>query len=176
MRRVVVSGLGAITPLGASIQHTWRALIAGKSGIVNVPRGERWDELPCRVGGIVPTPLENPSSTGDIDTSNGSGISGNIQKKGREGDGLWRPNDWLEKGDERRMARFTQYAVAAAEMAMADAGWKPERGSIGAEMTGVAVGSGIGNFEEVVNTSVAYDKGVSAALPHIPIPISLLHI
>jgi 3-oxoacyl-[acyl-carrier-protein] synthase II len=58
------------------------------------------------------------------------------------------------------MAKFTQYAVAATEMALRDAGWKP-RGKEECEMTGVCLGSGIGNFDEVVNTSLAYESGVS---------------
>jgi 3-oxoacyl-[acyl-carrier-protein] synthase II len=138
MRRVVVTGLGAITPLGVGVGHTWNRLLAGNSGIVSVselPPRSRWAELPSRVAGLVPL---------------GNAVVGK-----------WQASDWIDKSDERRMARFTQYAVAATEMALSDAGWRPtaceER-----EMTGVCLGSGIGNFDEAVDTSLAYDTWVSS--------------
>jgi 3-oxoacyl-[acyl-carrier-protein] synthase II len=137
MRRVVVTGLGAITPLGVGIQRTWNRLLASESGIVSVANFEpaaRWRELPSTVAGIVP--------------------------RGSKDDGRWQASDWLEKGEERRMAQFTQYAIAATEMALGDAGWKPNRQE-DKEATGVCLGSGIGNLEELYNTSLAYDKSVS---------------
>jgi 3-oxoacyl-[acyl-carrier-protein] synthase II len=137
MRRVVVTGLGAITPLGVGIRRTWTRLLASESGIVSVANFEpaaRWRELPSTVAGIVP--------------------------RGSKNDGKWQASDWLEKGEERRMAQFTQYAIAATEMALEDAGWKPNKQE-DKEATGVCLGSGIGNLEELYNTSLAYDKAVS---------------
>jgi 3-oxoacyl-[acyl-carrier-protein] synthase II len=137
MRRVVVTGLGAITPLGVGIRRTWNRLLASESGIVSVANFEpaaRWRELPSTVAGIVP--------------------------RGSKDDGKWQASDWLEKGEERRMAQFTQYAIAATEMALGDAGWKPHTQE-DKEATGVCLGSGIGNLEELYNTSLAYDKAVS---------------
>ena len=137
MRRVVVTGLGAITPLGVGIRRTWNRLLASESGIVSVANFEpagRWRELPSTVAGIVP--------------------------RGSKDDGRWQASDWLEKGEERRMAQFTQYAIAATEMALGDAGWKPNRQE-DKEATGACLGSGIGNLEELYNTSLAYDKSVS---------------
>jgi 3-oxoacyl-[acyl-carrier-protein] synthase II len=137
MRRVVVTGLGAITPLGVGVRQTWSRLLAGQSGIVSVadfePR-ERWQTLPSTVAGIIP--------------------------HGEREDHGWNPLDWLSKGEERRMARFTQYAIAATEMALQDAGWRP-KGEKEQEMTGVCLGSGIGNLQEMYETSVAYEKSVS---------------
>ncbi|TVY83459.1 3-oxoacyl-[acyl-carrier-protein] synthase [Lachnellula suecica] len=134
MRRVVVTGLGAITPLGVGIRRTWTRLLAGDCGIVSVANFEpsaRWKELPSTVAGMVP--------------------------RGRKEDGGWQASDWVEKGEERRMANFTQYAIAATEMALADSGWRPHRQQ-DKEMTGVCLGSGIGNLEELYNTSIAYQK------------------
>ncbi|TVY39243.1 putative 3-oxoacyl-[acyl-carrier-protein] synthase, mitochondrial [Lachnellula subtilissima] len=134
MRRVVVTGLGAITPLGVGIRRTWTRLLASDCGIVSVANLEpsaRWKELPSTVAGLVP--------------------------HGRREEGKWQALDWLDKGEERRMAKFTQYAVAATEMALEDAGWKPQSQE-DKEMTGVCLGSGIGNLEELYNTSIAYDK------------------
>jgi 3-oxoacyl-[acyl-carrier-protein] synthase II len=137
MRRVVVTGLGAITPLGVGIRQTWKRLLASESGIVSVVHLEpapRWRELPSTVAGLVP--------------------------QGSRVEGKWQASDWLEKGDERRMAKFTQFAIAATEMALVDAGWRPHTQE-DKEMTGVCLGSGIGNLEELYNTSLAYDKTVS---------------
>lgn len=137
MRRVVVTGLGAITPLGVGVRRTWNRLLAGDSGIVSTAKfgpSPQWRELPSTVAGIVP--------------------------EGSKGEGKWQVSDWLNKGDERRMAKFTQYAIAATEMALEDAGWRPTKQE-DKEATGVCLGSGIGNLEELYTTSVAYDKTVS---------------
>lgn len=137
MRRVVVTGLGAVTPLAVGIRRTWSRLIAGDSGIINVSGIEptaAWQELPSKVAGVVP--------------------------EGSKEQGKWTASDWLEKGEERRLAKFTQYALAATQMALDDAGWRPET-QADREMVGVCLGSGIGNFDEAYQTSLAYDKGVS---------------
>jgi len=137
MRRVVVTGLGAITPLGVGIRRTWSRLLASECGIVSTSHLEpstRWRELPSQVAGIVPM--------------------------GSKEEGKWQASDWLRKGDERRMPKFTQYAIAATEMAFQDAGWRPSTQEE-KEMTGVCLGSGIGNLDELYSTSVVYDKAVS---------------
>ena len=137
MRRVVVTGLGAITPLGVGVRHTWNRLLASHSGIVSASHLQpqaRWVELPSRVAGLVPT--------------------GSISQA------KWQASDWIEKGEERRMAKFTQYAVAATEMALQDAGWRPGTPEE-CEMAGVCLGSGIGNLDDLVDTSLAYHNEVS---------------
>ncbi|CAG8975629.1 hypothetical protein HYALB_00008388 [Hymenoscyphus albidus] len=134
MRRVVVTGLGAITPLGVGVRQTWTQLLAGHCGIRSIADFEpqaQWRQLPSTVAGVVP--------------------------HGKREDGGWQSSDWLAQGEERRMARFTQYAVAATEMALNDAGWRP-RSQEDKETTGVCLGSGIGNLEELYNTSVAYGQ------------------
>jgi 3-oxoacyl-[acyl-carrier-protein] synthase II len=144
MRRVVVTGLGAITPLGVGIRQTWKRLLASECGIVSVADFEpsqRWRELPSTVAGIVAS--------------------------GGKDEGKWQASDWLDKGEERRMARFTQFAVAATEMAMTDAGWRPHKQE-DKEATGVCLGSGIGNLEELYNSSVIYERDVSLVGKHHP--------
>lgn len=137
MRRVVVTGLGAVTPLGIGARHTWNRLLGSHNGIVSVsilqPRSQ-WAELPSRVAGLVPT--------------------------GSASEGKWQASDWIGKGEERRMAKFAQYAIAATEMALQDAGWKPKTQEE-CEMVGVCLGSGIGNLDDLVETSLAYHSGVS---------------
>jgi 3-oxoacyl-[acyl-carrier-protein] synthase II len=149
MRRVVVTGLGAITPLGVGIRRTWQRLLASESGLVSVAgRGRdaveqaQWRDLTSTVAGLVPS-ASSPSTS---------------ETQGSD-DGVWRPSDWLDASDQRRMSTFAQYAVAAAEMALRDAGWRPTREDE-YEMTGVCLGSGIGNLDDFYATSVAFDRGV----------------
>jgi 3-oxoacyl-[acyl-carrier-protein] synthase II len=143
MRRVVVTGLGAITPLGLGIRRTWTRLIAGESGIVSVAEREprqRWRELTCTVAGVVP------------------------QGAGGRAHGVWRADDWLSAAEQRRMSLFTQYAIAASDMALEDAGWNASRLE-DQEATGVCLGSGIGNLEEMYETSLSHSRDVSLSTP-----------
>jgi 3-oxoacyl-[acyl-carrier-protein] synthase II len=137
MRRVVVTGVGAITPLGVGVQATWARLIAGHSGITSVAAFEptaKWKNLTSTVAGIVP--------------------------KGGDAEHAWRPLEWMDAGEQRRMSTFAQYALAAAKQALDHAGWMPtSRHDL--EATGVCIGSGIGNLDEIYSTSLAYEKDVS---------------
>ncbi|KAJ1335425.1 beta-ketoacyl-ACP synthase II [Microdochium nivale] len=139
MRRVVVTGLGAVTPLGVGVKQTWARLLAAESGIVSVAHWEpqkRWKDLTSTVAGVVPK--ANPSASG-------------------RGEGLWNASDWLTVTDQRRMSLFSQYAAAAADMALDDASWKPTRQE-DLEATGVCIGSGIGNLEELYDTALAFEE------------------
>ncbi|OTA91583.1 hypothetical protein M434DRAFT_397104 [Hypoxylon sp. CO27-5] len=152
MRRVVVTGLGAITPLGVGVRQSWSRLIAGHSGIVSVANFEpqkRWRELTSTVAGIVP--------------------------KSATCEGHWRPDDWLSATDQRRMSTFTQYAIAATEMALEDASWKPHRQE-DLESTGVCLGSGIGNLDELYTTSVTYEKDGYKKVSPLFVPKILINL
>lgn len=143
-----MTGLGAISPLGVGAQRTWQRLLASRSGIVDVSAVEpqsRWKGLPTTVAGVVP-----------------SGSAGKT-------DGKWDPSDWLDAGEQRRMSKFAQYAVAATSMALEHAGWDPSS-EADLEATGVCLGSGIGNLDEMYSTSVAFDKDVSLAFWNLPRP------
>ncbi|KAK1963515.1 3-oxoacyl-synth [Colletotrichum sublineola] len=134
MRRVVVTGLGAISPFGVGVRSTWNRLLAGQSAITSVANLEpqaRWKGLNSTVAGVVPSHGSDPDH--------------------------WRPGDWLDATEQRRMSRFAQYAVACAEMAMKDAGWQPSCQD-DQEATGVCLGSGIGNLEEIYETSLAFNQ------------------
>ncbi|PHH64652.1 hypothetical protein CDD81_4093 [Ophiocordyceps australis] len=131
MRRVVVTGLGAITPLGCRVGTTWTRLLAGRCAITSVCERkpeERWRELTSTVAGVVPR---------------GSG------------EGQWRADDWLSASEQRRMATFVQYAVAASSMALEDAGWQPSDQEE-CEATGVCLGSGIGSLQDLYETSLTH--------------------
>lgn len=135
MRRVVVTGLGAITPLGVGVERTWTRLVAGESGlrsVIGLEPKDRWNELTSTVAGIVP--------------------------KEHEPNG-WRAADWVSPPDQRRQSLFAQYAIAASDMALKDAGWEPKKLE-DLEATGVCIGSGIGNLDEVYNTSVDHHRDV----------------
>ncbi|KAM3081615.1 Mitochondrial beta-keto-acyl synthase [Clarireedia jacksonii] len=153
MRRVVVTGLGAITPLGVGTILTWNRLLASHCGIANLSNIEptaRWKPLPSKVAGIVPT--------------------------GSKEEGKWQASDWLSEGDERRMARFTQYAIAATEMALDDAGWRPQIQEE-KEYTGVCLGSGIGNLEILtLNDTKGYKKVSPLFVPKLLINLAAGHI
>lgn len=150
MRRVVVTGLGAITPLAAGIRKTWQRLLDSSCGIVSTSSlGTPFETLPSRVAGLVP--------------------SGNLN------DGRWQAKDWLRTSEERQMALFAQYAVAAAQEALDDAGWQPSAVK-DLEATGVAIGSGIGNLDEAYNTSVAFHEGGYRKVSPLFVPKLLINL
>ncbi|GAO50287.1 putative beta-ketoacyl synthase [Saitoella complicata NRRL Y-17804] len=152
MRRVVVTGLGLVTPLGVGVQHAWKRLLAGESGVVSLigRNGDpRFAELPSTVGAVVP--------------------------QGNANEGGWNAIEWIEKGDDRRMANFTQYAIGAAEQALRDAEWKPTLDEQ-KERTGVCVGSGIGAFDDTVNATAAYEKGGYRKVSPLLVPRILINM
>ncbi|KAI5465572.1 thiolase-like protein [Mariannaea sp. PMI_226] len=151
MRRVVVTGLGAITPLGVGIRRSWTRLLAGDSGISSVRDLEpqdRWRELTSTVAGLVPS---------------------------GEGEGRWRASDWLSASDQRRMSKFTQYAVAASSMAIKDAEWYPSSQEE-LEATGVCLGSGIGNLDEIYDTSIMHNQGGYKKVSPLFVPKILINM
>ncbi|RDA90075.1 hypothetical protein CP533_2905 [Ophiocordyceps camponoti-saundersi (nom. inval.)] len=151
MRRVVVTGLGAVTPLGVGIRRTWSRLLAGESGISSIGKREpraRWRELASSVAGVVPS--------GD-------------------GEGQWRAEDWLCASDRRRMSTFAQYAVAASDMALEDAGWK-DLCQEQKDATGICLGSGIGNLEELYESSKAYDAEGYRSVSPLFVPKILINM
>jgi len=126
MRRVVVTGLGMVTPLGCGVEHTWQRLTAGQSGVTRV---ERFDvsDLPARIAGQIPR--------GD-----GSG-------------GTYNPDQWMEPKEQRKVDEFIVFAMCAAKQALDDANWKPlaYEDQI---VTGVLMGAGIGGAGGIADTGV----------------------
>jgi 3-oxoacyl-[acyl-carrier-protein] synthase II len=126
MRRVVVTGLGIVTPLGCGVEHTWQRLIAGQSGIARV---ERFDvsDLPARIAGQIPR---------------GDGSSG-----------TYNPDQWMEPKEQRKVDEFIVFAMCAAKQALDDAGWKPQTYD-DQIVTGVMMGAGIGGAGGIADTGV----------------------
>lgn len=135
MVRVVVTGLGLVTPLGVGVKHSWTNLLANKSGLISttsLPDYESagWSTIPSKVIGKVP--------------------EGSIK------DGKWSVEDHFESLSEpRRIAKFSQYALAATKEALTDANWFPQTETDQFE-TGVAVGSGIGSFDDSYQNSINF--------------------
>jgi 3-oxoacyl-[acyl-carrier-protein] synthase II len=130
MRRVVVTGLGSVTPLGVGAVHVFRQLLAGKSGISPITSFDVSD-LPCKIAGQVP----RGSSASEFDAAR-----------------------TLSTQEVRRYADFIQFAVAAADEAVTDAGWRPDAEDDQCR-TGVLIGSGIGGFAAIADSAVRMHEG-----------------
>ncbi|KAF8532952.1 beta-ketoacyl synthase [Trichophaea hybrida] len=150
MRRVVVTGLGAVTPLGLGAHKSWKQLLNGKCGIVSLRgRDPKFHDLPSQVAGIVP-----------------SGVAA---------EGGWDSTEWLAAGDQRRLPLFSQYGIAATEEALNDAQWKPANVHQ-QERTGVCFGSGIGSLEDAYSTSIAFEQGGYKRISPLFVPRLLINL
>lgn len=141
MRRVVVTGLGLVTPLGSGVSTVWDNLIAGKSGASRIEHFET-DDLACQVAAMVPK----------MDGQGGGGpdIPGTFQ-----------PNDIMSPREQKRVDQFITFGICAAEEAIKDSGWviDPEDHATQAR-TGVIFGSGIGGLQTIYDNSlVLKEKG-----------------
>jgi len=147
MRRVVVTGLGMVTPLACGVKPTWDKLLSGESGIGRITRFEVSD-IACRIAGEVP-----------------------------EGDGEhdFHADDWFEPKDQRKIDRFILYAIAAARQAVDDAGWTPaDEESL--ERTGVMIGSGIGGLDSIAAGAILVEKRGPRRLSPFFIPSALINL
>ncbi|MBL6959444.1 MAG: beta-ketoacyl-ACP synthase II [Rhodospirillales bacterium] len=148
MRRVVVTGIGLVSPLASGVDLTWERLIKAESGINKI---ESFDvsDLPAKIAGQVPT--------------------------GEGGNGLFNPDDFATPKDQRRMDAFIIYGLAAAQMAVEDSGWMPEDDE-SQEMTGVLIGSGIGGLPEISKGALTIENEKVRRLSPFFIPASLINL
>ena len=148
MRRVVVTGIGLVTPLGVGIEHNWKALTESKSGIGLIQSFDVSD-LPAKIAGMVP--------------------------RGATADNLFHADDWVEPKDQRKMDEFIVFALAAAAQAIKDSGWEPTEGEQ-QYRTGVMVGSGIGGLGAIADTAVTlHERGPRRVSPFF-IPSALINL
>jgi 3-oxoacyl-[acyl-carrier-protein] synthase II len=126
MRRVVVTGLGLVSPLGCGVETNWKRLIAGESGARKVTEFEVSD-LTCQIACTIPL--------------------------GSYSEGRFNADQWMEPKEQRKVDDFIIYAVAAAKQALDDAGWHPETADDQAA-SGVLIGSGIGGLKGIEETSL----------------------
>ncbi|BCM18461.1 beta-ketoacyl-ACP synthase II [Mesorhizobium sp. J8] len=132
MRRVVVTGLGLLSPFGMGVEHSWRELLSGRSACRRVTEFEV-DDLACKIAHIIP--------------------------RGDGSNGTFNPEAVLEPKELRKIGDFILYGIAAADEALADSGWKPETHEDQCA-TGVLIGSGIGGIDGIAeNAMILKDRG-----------------
>lgn len=150
MRRVVVTGLGAVTPLGAGVMPSWRAVLDGRSGIRAIA-GIDVADLPCRIAGQVPERADGAIGA------------------------TFDPDAVVPPKDQRKMDRFILLALAAAEEAVSDAGWRPTEAEA-LERTGVLIGSGIGGLPGLAEAALTlHGKGPRRISPFF-VPSMLINL
>jgi 3-oxoacyl-[acyl-carrier-protein] synthase II len=148
MRRVVVTGMGLVTPLGIGLEWNWQRLLAGASGISAIQSFEV-DDLPTKIAAQVPR--------GDTASS------------------LFNADDWVPPKEQRRMDGFIIYALAAAAQAVADSGWTPTTEEE-CERTGVMIGSGIGGLPGITEGALTLHERGPRRLSPFFIPANLINL
>ncbi|MCC0038346.1 MAG: beta-ketoacyl-ACP synthase II [Brucellaceae bacterium] len=147
MRRVVVTGLGLLSPFGAGAELTWKKILSGASAASHITTFQT-DDLPCKIAHVVPR--------GD-------------------GEGAFNPDDFLEPKDQRKIGDFILYGIAAADMALEDSGWKPTTADE-QNATGVMIGSGIGGIEGIAeNALILHERGPRRISPFF-IPGNIINL
>ena len=158
MTRVVVTGMGLITPLGVGLRASWANLIANKSGLVATTTfddyEQGWSQIPSKVVGRVPVKSAGGKKVEPKGGENGSPATADRDASSASSAPGWCALDHMSAGDARRMAPFAQYAVAAAAEALADAQFVAS--DVDPTRVGVAVGSGIGGFGDAYDNSTAF--------------------
>jgi len=148
MRRVVITGLGLLTPLACGVEETWKRLLDGQSGCGTVTKFDAshlLTDYACEI-------------------SFGDGTNGTFN-----------PDAWMSSKDQRKVDPFILYAVAAAEQAVSDANWKPEEESERLR-TGVMIGSGIGGLGTIADTAILLkERGPRRVSPFF-IPSTLINL
>ncbi len=148
MRRVVVTGLGMVTPLGCGVEATWSRILRGQSG----------------AGPITRFDAAHLATTYACEIPRGDG-----------GDGTFNPDDWMEAKERRKVDDFILYGMAAAQQAVEDAGWTPEDEESRLR-TGVMIGSGIGGLTTIAETALLLkERGPKRVSPFF-IPGALINL
>ncbi|HVT56711.1 MAG TPA: beta-ketoacyl-ACP synthase II [Xanthobacteraceae bacterium] len=148
MRRVVVTGLGMVTPLGAGVDTTWKNILDGKSGAAKIEKFEVSD-LPCKIASQV--------------------------KRGDGENGTFNADQWMEPKEQRKVDDFIIYAVAAATQALKDAGWEPKEEN-DQDRTGVLIGSGIGGIEGIADAALTLKERGPRRISPFFIPGRLINL
>ena len=125
MRRVVITGIGLVTPVGVGVDYAWSNILSGKSGAKRVTEFDVSD-IPCQIGCFIPR---------------GSGP------------GEYNPDEWMEPKEQRKVDKFIVYAMCAAKQALDHAGWHPKTADE-QNTTGVMIGAGIGGVEGIAETAI----------------------
>src|SRR6187399_1195650 len=138
MRRVVVTGMGMVTPLACGVEATWARLIAGDSGARKIDTFDVSD-ITCKIAGMIPY--------------------------GDGSHGTYNPDQWMEPKEQRKVDKFIVYAMCAAKQALDDAGWHPKSHEDQCQ-TGVMIGAGIGGVEGIADTAITlHERGPRRVSP-----------
>jgi len=148
MTRVVVTGMGILSPLGAGLDHNWSSLRDGQNGFGKIDRFEV-DDIPCQIAGMIP--------------------------RGDGSNGTFNPDDWVEPKDQRKIDPFILYGIVAAQMAVQDSGWVAETEDQKCR-TGVLIGSGIGGLQTIYETGKLMDERGPRRISPFFIPSSLINL
>ena len=148
MRRVVVTGLGLLSPFGMGFEHSWKELLTGRSAARRVTEFEV-DDLACKIAHVIPR---------------GDGSNGTLN-----------PEAILEPKELRKIGDFILYGIAAADEALKDSGWEP-RSEQERCATGVMIGSGIGGLEGIAeNALILHERGPRRISPFF-IPGNIINL
>ncbi len=148
MRRVVVTGMGMVSPLACGVEETWKRLLDGQSGAGRITRFDP-------EGYVTTYACEIPFGDGS--------------------DGTFNPDDWMEPKERRKVDDFILYGMAAADQAVADAGWTPTD-TAAQERTGVMIGSGIGGLSTIADTALLIEARGPRRVSPFFIPSSLINL
>ena len=148
MRRVVITGMGMVTPLGCGVDINWRRLLNAESGITGIQSFDVSD-LTSKIAGQVP--------------------------RGETSDGMFNPDDWMSSKIQRRMDTFIIFGLAAAVQAVEDSGWQPDDEESLCR-TGVLIGSGIGGLSEIEKSAAIVNNDKVRRLSPFFIPASLINL
>ncbi len=155
MRRVVITGIGLLTPLGAGVEHSWKAILEGRSGCGQITAFDT-EGYGCTIACEVP----------QVDGRGGGGVGV---------PGSFDPEQIMSPKDRKRIDDFILYAIAAADEALKDANWAPQSED-DRYRTGVMVGSGIGGLGPIADTAIELrDKGPRRVSPFF-IPSALINL
>ena len=148
MRRVVITGMGIVSPLGVGVENVWNRLTSGQSGLRPIQSFDVSD-LPSKIAGTIP--------------------------RGSTEEGLFNADDYLEPKDQRKNDTFIHYAMAAADEAIAHAGWTPDDQEE-QERTGVLIGSGIGGLQWIAEGSIQLNERGPRRVSPFFIPAALINL
>ena len=147
MRRVVITGMGMVSPLGVGVDHNWDAITAGKSGIKKIEHFEVSD-ITSQIAGIIPR---------------------------GEAAGEYNPDVFMEPKEQRKVDEFIVYGMAAAQEAIEDSGWAPTEEE-DLNRTGVLIGSGIGGLDEIYKTSTLMNERGPRRISPFFVPAALINL
>ena len=148
MRRVVVTGLGMVSPLACGVEETWKRLISGENAATTITRFN----------------ADNFATNYACEIPFGDGSNGTFN-----------PSDWMEPKERRKVDDFILYGMAAADMAVSDSGWAPKEEE-DFYRTGVMIGSGVGGLSTIADTSLTLQERGPRRVSPFFIPSCLINL